>query len=123
MIRRANRRSGFTLIEMMVALAVFSLAALALLRMTTENTRTAGELETRTLAGIVADNLAVETLVAVDPPAPGETAGETDLGGRRWMWRRIVSGTGDPALLRIEVRVSDDGVWTSAEAVLFRAVS
>ncbi|MBB5660675.1 type II secretion system minor pseudopilin GspI [Brevundimonas halotolerans] len=120
---RRRRRSGFTLIEMMVALAVFSLAALALLRMTTENTRTAGELETRTLAGIVADNLAVETLVAVDPPAPGETAGETDLGGRRWMWRRIVSGTGDPALLRIEVRVSDDGVWTSAEAVLFRSVS
>ena len=58
------RRSGFTLIELLVALAVFALAALALLNLGGENTRSAARAETRTLGGIVAENLAVEVTAA-----------------------------------------------------------
>ena len=48
------RRDGFTLIEMLVALAVFALAAMALMKLTIESTRTAAMLEQRTVAGMVA---------------------------------------------------------------------
>jgi general secretion pathway protein I len=76
--------------------------------------------ETRTVAAIVADNLAVQALTSVDPPAEGETAGTASMAGRDWRWRRIVTATPDPDMLRIEVKVSEDGVWTAAEAILFR---
>lgn len=118
--REAGQRPGFTLIELLVALAVFSLAALALLKLSGENARAAADVETRTVAAIVADNLAVGALTSVDPPAEGETAGTTPMAGRDWRWRRIVTATPDPDMIRIEVRVSEDGVWTSAEAVMFR---
>ncbi len=55
---------GFTLIELLVALAVFSLAALALVNLASENVRSAQGLQTRVLAGIVADNQAVAVLTA-----------------------------------------------------------
>ncbi len=115
-----TRRDGFTLIELLVALAVFSLAALALLKLSGENARAAADVETRTVAAIVADNLAVTALTSVDPPPEGETTGTTPMAGRDWRWRRIVTATPDPAMIRIEVKVSEDGVWTAAEAVLFR---
>lgn len=118
--REAGQRPGFTLIELLVALAVFSLAALALLKLSGENARAAADVETRTVAAIVADNLAVGALTSVDPPAEGETAGTTPMAGRDWRWRRIVTATPDPDMIRIEVKVSEDGVWTSAEAVMFR---
>ena len=74
-----TERSGFTLIEMLVALAVFSLAAMALLNLSGENTRTAARVETRTLGGVVAENLAVEA--ATLPPIEEGTASRPDRPG------------------------------------------
>ena len=112
-------RRGFTLIEMLVALAVFSLAALALLNLSGESTRSAARVQARTLAGIVAENIAVEAMVAPSLPV-GETSGETTLAGQAWRWRRVVSGTDAPGMGRIDVRVFDDE-GQAAERVLFRA--
>ena len=115
-------RRGFTLIELLVALAVFSLAALALLNLGGENTRSAARAETRTLGGIVAENLAVEAMTARPAPAPGDSDGTQSLAGRDWRWTRAVTATDDPDILRIDIRVSDDE-GQAAERVLFRAVS
>ena len=115
------RRSGFTLIELRVALAVFALAALALLNLGGENTRSAARAETRTLGGIVAENLAVEAMTVQPAPAPGDSDGAQPLAGRDWRWTRAVTATDDPDILRIDIRVSD-GEGQAAERVLFRAV-
>ena len=111
-------RAGFTLIEMLVALAVFGLAAMALLNLSGESTRSAARVETRTLGGVVAENLAVEAAIA---PSIGEgtAAGQVDLAGRRWRWIRAVSATDVGGMLRIDVRVSD-GEGQAAERTLFR---
>ena len=103
-------RRGFTLIEV--------LAALALLNLSGENTRSGARVETRTLAGVVAENVGIEAVIA---PAlsDGETRGETALAGRTWRWNRVVSGTDDPGLQRIEVRVSTDEGQVS-DRTLFR---
>lgn len=112
-------RQGFTLIEMLVALAVFGLAAMALLNLSGENTRSAARVETRTLGGVVAENLAVE---AATIPAIGEgtASGEVALAGRRWRWTRVVAPTDVPGMLRIDVRVSD-AEGQAAERTLFRS--
>ena len=112
-------RNGFTLIELLVAMAVFSLAALALLNLSGENTRSAARVETRTLGGIVAENLAVEAMI--DPSlSEGTTTGETPIAGRSWAWSRTVSATPDPDLVRIHIAVRDPDSQ-AAERTLFRA--
>ncbi|MFN3522491.1 MAG: type II secretion system minor pseudopilin GspI [Phenylobacterium sp.] len=119
--RRRRAEEGFSLIEVMVALAVFGLAVLALLNLAGENTRTVSAAETRVLARVVADNQAIEALTSPLPPAVGAVRGEEQAGGRRWRWTRQVSRTGDPQILQVAVRVADpSGRRTAAEVVVFR---
>jgi len=111
-------RRGFTLVETLVALAVFSLAALALLNLSGENSRSAARVETRTLGGIVAENLAVEAMIAAEPPR-GASSGQVDLAGRNWRWIRTVTETDDPDITRIVIFV-DDAEGRAADRTLFR---
>ena len=69
-----SAQQGFTLIEMMVALAVFSLAALALIRLEGASFRGAATLDRVTMANIVARNVAVDALTDAKPPAAATTA-------------------------------------------------
>ena len=64
----AEREGGFTLLEMLVALSVISIAALALIRLDAFAVRTAGDLDESTMAGIVAQNRAVELWTDPAPP-------------------------------------------------------
>jgi general secretion pathway protein I len=110
---------GFTLIELLVALAVFSLAALALLNLSGENTRSAARVEARTLGGIVAENRAVEAVIA-PAIAEGITSGQTPLADRLWTWTQTVSRTPTSDLLRIHIAVRDSE-GQAAERTVFRS--
>lgn len=112
-------KEGFTLIELLVALAVFSLAALALLNLTGENTRSAARVETRVLGGIVAENLAVEAMIAPSV-SEGAASGRTPMAGRDWRWTRTVTATAEPDLLRIDIRVRD-AEGQAAARTIFRS--
>ncbi|MBA3836725.1 MAG: type II secretion system protein GspI [Zymomonas sp.] len=101
------RSRGFTLIEMMVALAVFSLAALALIRLEGATVRSAATLETALMAQIVARNVAVEALTDPTPPTRGNLGGSETNGGRAWRWQRLAAPIGDQGALRLDVSVSD----------------
>jgi len=96
---------GFTLIEMMVALAVFSLAALALIRLESQTIRTTATLDDMMVAQMVARNVAVEALSDAQPPTNGTSTGSEQNGGRTWTWTRIVQPLGDQGALRISVDV------------------
>lgn len=111
-----SAQQGFTLLEMLVALAVFSLAALALVRLQGVTLRTAADLDSKALGQIVARNLMVETQTDPNPPAIGEADGEVENGGRRWRWRRVVKATDDKRLLQVDVTV--DGQPGASPAVL-----
>ncbi|MFN3930942.1 MAG: type II secretion system minor pseudopilin GspI [Brevundimonas sp.] len=111
-------RGGFTLIELLVAMAVFSLAAMALLNLSGENTRSAARVETRTLGGLVAENLAVEAMIA-SGLGEGQTSGVVALAGRQWTWTRSVEGV-EAGMLRIDIAVATDE-GQAADRVLFRA--
>ena len=118
---RPAAEEGFTLIEILVALAVLSLSAMALLNLAGENTRTAAAVEARTLAAVIAENRAVEALVAPSPPALGRSGGADRLADRTWRWARLVSRTADPKILRIDVLVqAPDARRTAAEVTVFR---
>ena len=97
---------GFTLIEMMVALAVFSLAALALIRLESATLRSTGMLDETLGAQIVARNIAIEAVTDARPPAAGRTNGVERNDGRLWRWTRDVRPTGDARILRVDVAVA-----------------
>ena len=100
---------GFSLLEMMVALAVFAIAALALIKLQGASVAQTAELDQRLYAEIALDNLAVDAITDPLPPALGETSGTIDNGGRRYSWRRVTSKLPDSDMLRIDLAVSAQG--------------
>jgi len=90
----------------MVALAVFSLAALALIRLEGATIRSAGILDETLVAQIVARNVAVEAVTDPRAPVAGRTQGVEQNGGRAWRWTRLVTPTGDPRIVRVDVAVA-----------------
>jgi general secretion pathway protein I len=114
--------NGFSLIELLVALAVFSLAVMALINLAGENARAASALETRALASVVAENRAVEVSAAPAAPPVGVQAGEEEAGGRRWRWVRRVGPTPDPDVLRVDISVYEgEARSVAAELSILRA--
>lgn len=112
---------GFTLIEIMVALAVFSLAALALIRLEGATIRGTATLDATLVAQMVARNVAVEALTDARPPANGTIQGSEDNGGRPWQWRRITEPLGDQGALKIAVEVRDAAGTTLGHLTVVRA--
>ena len=112
---RAGRRpqpggraeAGFTLIEMLVALAIFSLAALALLRLGGATATNSARLSEQAIAQIVARNIAVETMTDPEPPPFGVLNGEAVNAGRRWIWTRTTGRSPEARIQQIEIRVVD----------------
>ena len=112
---------GFSLIEMLVALAVFSLAVIALLHLAGQNTRAAAAIEERVIAGVVADNRAVEAVLAGPGELATEETGAETCGDRAWQWTRRVQATDDSGIVRVLIAVSPVGTGgVSAEASVFR---
>lgn len=102
-MRRAE--AGFSLLEMLVALAVFSLAVLALLHLSGQNARSAVIVEEQVLAGIVADTVAAESLLLDAGALASATEGSEIAGDREWRWRRSIATTPVAGLQRIDIQV------------------
>jgi len=102
-----NRRSrqGFTLIEVLVALAVVALALLGLTRVAAMQVHDFDALRERTLAAWVAANVLAETRLATTLPATGRSDGSVEFAARTWRWTRDVSGTPAAQIRRIDIRV------------------
>lgn len=102
---RRPAEHGFTLLETLVALAVFSLAAMALIRLQSVTIRTAADLDSKVSSQIVAHNLMVQ--LRTDPQAPGlgEADGDVENDGRTWHWTRLAKKTDDARVLQIDLLV------------------
>jgi general secretion pathway protein I len=117
----ADRRdAGFTLIEMLVALAVFSLAALALLRLQGATVSNTVRIEEQAMAQIVARNIAVETLTDPLAPALGQTSGQVTNGGRSWSWTRATGLSPEPRIQQIAISVRSQRGPEAATLTIFR---
>lgn len=106
-----NTQRGFTLLEVLVALAIIAFALSALIRVTGTGAANASYLRDRTFAQWVAENRLAE-LRTRDGfwPATGKDDGEVEMAGREWFWTTRVIKTPEPEMRRIdvEVRLEDD---------------
>ncbi|QIR13160.1 type II secretion system minor pseudopilin GspI [Shewanella aestuarii] len=102
------KHKGMTLLEVIVALAVFSIAAVSVTKSLGEQMANMPILEERTLAQWVASNRMVEARLPEEFPPIGKREGEVELAGRDWYWRQEVVKTTDDNFRMIRITVSDD---------------
>jgi general secretion pathway protein I len=98
---------GFTLVEVLVALAIVAVALAAGMRSVAQSSDAATLLKARTLALWVAQNRLAAAQLASPWPALGERAGNAEQAGTTFLWREVVEGTPNPAFRKISIAVAD----------------
>jgi general secretion pathway protein I len=104
-MKPSNRLRGFTLIEVVVALAIVALGMFAVFKAIGDTTSNIGYLRDRSLAGWIADNRITEIRLSGEYPSVDKTEGDVDYAGRRWHWIATVSQTQVDGLRRIDMQV------------------
>jgi general secretion pathway protein I len=102
---RMRGAPGFTLVEVLVALAVLSFALIAALRASSISVSNSGEIRDRLLAGWVAQNRLAEHRARRDWIPVGVYQGEAVQAGKQFRWEEKVVSTQNTQFLRVEVRV------------------
>jgi general secretion pathway protein I len=102
---RTHRVHGFTLIEMLVALAIVAVALLAGVRAVGTMAQTSAELKLRLLAQVAAENRIAELRAARAFPGIGSRTVACAQGGVQLECIEEAKATPNPLFRRIEVRV------------------
>lgn len=111
------REAGFTLVEVLAALLIFSLAIVGLARATTQSVAHTQRLTHKTYAGVVADNQLI--YARMRRPVIGTKSGREEAGGQNYSWRVETAETPQEGLLELRVSVSqDDDVFVTRLAWL-----
>ncbi len=100
---------GFSLIEVVIALAVLAIALSALIDSASNATANTVSLRDKTLAHWVAMNKMAEIRLTGKWPDTGIKKSKEKLADREWEVESTVSGTPEPSIRRIDVRVRQPG--------------
>ncbi|HEY0975589.1 MAG TPA: type II secretion system minor pseudopilin GspI [Solimonas sp.] len=96
---------GFTLIEMLAAVAVLAMAMAAILAGMSRYADNAGHLRDRTIAIWVAHNRLTQIELDRTWPDIGKSDGDMEMAGLEWRWEVEVQKTPDENLRRIDIWV------------------
>jgi general secretion pathway protein I len=114
-----SEAAGFTLIEVLVALAIVTIGMAAVLEALTSSADTVMYLENKTFAQWVALDQMEHVRLSGSFPADGTRTGELEMAGRNWEWRQKVVDSQVPGVRQITVDVrpakskSRDGWYAS----------
>ena len=97
---------GFTLVEVLVALAIVAFGLGALLSTTTESVRASGYLREKTLAQWIALNRITAARLEGQPPADEDMSGDIDYAGQTWRWELKTLKTPVKGIVRLEARAA-----------------
>jgi general secretion pathway protein I len=96
---------GFTLIEVLVALAIVAIGMAAVLEALTSSANTAIYLQDKTFAEWVALNRLETVRLSGTVPGTGTSSDKSDYAGRSWEWQQKVTSTKIPDLRQIQIDV------------------
>ncbi|HVW70571.1 MAG TPA: type II secretion system minor pseudopilin GspI [Steroidobacteraceae bacterium] len=132
--RRAGAYSadhGFTLIEVLVALAIVAIGMAAVLGALTSSANTVIYMKDKTLAQWIALNHIAEQRLLPQMPPQGKTNGDLEYAGQKWHWRQVTVPTAVQGMIRMDVMVrpadikadDDHGWYVTLSAIEGDAVS
>lgn len=104
-----RRIVGFTLVEVLVALAILAIALAAAARAASVATDNAQETRLRTLATWIAQNRVAELNAANDFPSAGISTGKTNMAGNEFDWQQTVTDTPNAAFRKVELKIAQAG--------------
>ena len=130
MKRHATAR-GFTLIEVLVALAIVAVGMAAVMSALSSSANTVVYMRDKTFAQWVALNQLATLRVTGQTPSVGDTNGDLDYAGRSWHWKQEVVASEVPGVMRIDVSVrpkdakggDDSGWYTTVSGIYGDAVA
>lgn len=119
------RTRGFTLIEVLVALAIVALGMAALMTALGSSADSVSYQRDKTFAEWVALNRVEEVRLALQRPTKGKSEGEAEMAGRKWRWAQEVLETEVKGILRVDVSVrpsdapggKDSGWYTTVSGI------
>ena len=126
-LRNRARRAqcGFTLLEVLVALAVVAIALGALVAAAGTHTRSGAAIQDRAFAHWVAMNRIAELQLSAETVALGRDRGSEHMAERTWHWRSTVAATDDPDVQRVTIEVraapNDESPVARLTAFLYQA--
>ncbi|NRD71990.1 type II secretion system minor pseudopilin GspI [Shewanella sp. VB17] len=103
-----NKTKGMTLLEVIVALAIFSIAAVSITKSLGQQMANMPILEQRTYAQWAADNVMVDARLETRFPKVGKKEGKIEFAGKDWYWRKEVIKTEDDNMRMIRISISDE---------------
>lgn len=101
---------GFTLLEVMVALAIVSIGLIAAFNSIIQMAHSTTVLRERAMADWIAMNMITEIRLSGDFPDVGSFDGSTEFAAREWRWEARISETGVTDLRRIDMSVAYEDV-------------
>ena len=101
-----HKKSGFTLIEVMIALAIVAISLGSAIAITIQDIMRADSMQHRTYANWIAQNKLTEARINNIKPDTGVQDGSIIFAGNNWKWETRISKTGIDDLYRMDVAVS-----------------
>ncbi len=101
------KTAGFTLLEILIALAILAILMTGLLKIASDNTRNLWHIENKTIAAMIAANHAAQLRLAKDKPEQDD--GWETQAGRRWYWQTKRQVTTTLGLWRYRIPVYLEG--------------
>ncbi|PSW13121.1 type II secretion system protein GspI [Photobacterium sanctipauli] len=117
MATHRRHQRGLTLLEVLVALAVFAISALGVMKAVSQHLNTLGYLEEKTFAAMVADNELAKVRLSGEIPSSTKR-GKSELAGREWYWTIKSTKTADGYLRALDVTVATDEARKQSVVVL-----
>ncbi len=102
------RDHGFTLLEVLVALAVLAFALIGLIRAAGLGANAQSHVADVTVANWVAQNALAEIRLSQKDLANGGRNGIASMAKRSWRWEAQIESTPEPSLKRIDIKVYID---------------
>ena len=106
---RSDRTAGFTLVEVMVALAIAGLSLAAVAASISQMVDAGYAMRQRTYASWIAQDKITELLLATVVPEVSSTAGECEYAAQDWAGGATICETGVENLFSVEVEGSIAG--------------
>jgi len=99
------KRNGFTLLELLIAMAIFATAGVAAMKVASEHARALTILEEQTLASYVAENQLNAAMLEKSWPLKNQQK-TVEMANRSWLWQQEIKKTADANFSAVMIKVS-----------------